>query len=98
MNMKEDKLNHLKENVSEVLELPKDIILDLPKITMIGDIQLYVENHKGIIEYSVEKIRIDINKGNLIIRGKDLSIKTIITEEIIVSGKIYSVEFNNRGV
>ncbi len=96
--MKEEKLNEIKESVSEAFELPKDIMLDLPKITMLGDVELYIENHKGIIEYSIEKIRVDINKGTLIILGKDLFIKTIITEEIIISGKIYSVEFNNRGV
>nr|WP_244270525.1 sporulation protein YqfC [Proteiniborus ethanoligenes] len=87
------KINELKSNVSEILELPKDITLDLPKITMIGNIQLYIENHKGIIEYGSTRIRINTNGGIIRIIGKKMIIKTIITEEIIIYGEIEAVEF-----
>ena len=43
---------NVKQKFSNYLDIPKDVILDLPKITVIGDIQLYVENHRGIIEYT----------------------------------------------
>ena len=33
--------------------------MDLPRITLIGNLQLFVENHKGIIEYSDSRIRIN---------------------------------------
>jgi sporulation protein YqfC len=34
------KTKEIRESVSELLELPKDIMLDLPRITLLGDIQL----------------------------------------------------------
>ncbi|QEK12359.1 sporulation protein YqfC [Crassaminicella thermophila] len=83
----------IKESVAELLELPKDIMLDLPRITLLGNLQLYIENHKGIIEYSKLKIRVNTKSGVIRITGKDLSIKTIITEEIIICGNIENVEF-----
>lgn len=89
-----NKANSIKNTVSEVLELPKDIMLNLPKITLVGKIQLYIENHKGIIEYGTEVIRINTNEGILKVYGKDLVIKNIITEEILVVGQIDSVEFS----
>ncbi len=91
-----DNINKLKRNTSEILELPKDIVLDLPKITLIGNLEMSVENHKGIIEYTDEKIRISIKDGILIILGQELSIKTILDEEIKIKGKIDSIEFDSR--
>ncbi|MCT4605277.1 MAG: sporulation protein YqfC [Marinisporobacter sp.] len=87
------KTKEIRESVSELLELPKDIMLDLPRITLLGDLQLYIENHKGIIEYSETRIRVNTKSGVIRITGKDLSIKTIVTEEIIVVGQVKNIEF-----
>jgi sporulation protein YqfC len=88
-----DRTKEIKESISELLELPKDIILDLPRITMIGNLQIYIENHKGILEYSNQRIRIHTKNGTLRIIGKNLQIKTIITEEMIITGMIDQIEF-----
>ncbi|MCG8538791.1 MAG: sporulation protein YqfC [Clostridia bacterium] len=91
--MKEAKIDRVKTNISNVLEIPKDILLDLPKITFIGNLQVNIENHKGIIEYSNETIRVKMKDGIIKVLGMDLIIKTIISEEIIISGKIASIDF-----
>ena len=87
------KINEIKSNFSDILELPKDIILDLPKITLVGNLQLYIENHKGIIEYGSLRIRVNTNAGILRILGKNMIIKNIVSEEIIIVGEIESIEF-----
>ncbi len=86
-------MENLKANISEALEIPKDILLDLPKVTFIGNLQVNIENHKGIVEYSNDNVRIKIKDGILKVSGMDLVIKTIVTEEIIISGKIASIDF-----
>ncbi|SKC79602.1 sporulation protein YqfC [Maledivibacter halophilus] len=91
--MKEDKIYNIKEKMSNILEIPKDILLDLPRITFVGNLLMSIENHKGIIEYSSEYIRIGIKDGTIKLSGIDLMIKTITAEEIIVSGKIVSIDF-----
>lgn len=85
--------DEIKKSLAEILELPKDIILDLPKIVMIGSLQIYIENHKGILEYTNNRIRINTKNGVLRIIGKNLMLKNIVTEEIIVVGEINQVEF-----
>ncbi|SCG83615.1 putative protein yqfC [Proteiniborus sp. DW1] len=87
------KINEIKSNLSDILELPKDIMLDLPKVTLVGNLQLYIENHKGIIEYGSLRIRVNTNTGILRILGKNMVIKNIVAEEIIIIGEIESVEF-----
>lgn len=88
-----NKIDEFKSNISDTFELPKDIVMDLPKISVIGNIQLIISNHKGIIEYSNETIRINTNTGVVKILGSDMYLKTILTEEIIIAGTIEKIEF-----
>lgn len=83
----------LKEKVVEMLELPKEIILNMPKLTMIGSRNLIIENYKGIIEYEDNKIRINTGIGIIKIKGERLVIKEITSEDIMVDGEIEVMEF-----
>lgn len=85
----------IKKSLAEILELPKDVMLDLPKIVIIGQLQVYVENHKGILEYTTTRIRINTKSGILRITGNNLIIKNIVMEEIVIIGNVVSVEFIN---
>jgi sporulation protein YqfC len=83
----------IKEKVSEILELPSEIILDVPKLIFIGNKNLSIENYKGIIEYSDKIIRINTNPYMIKITGQKLEIKTITAEEILILGEILTLEF-----
>ena len=90
MNSKSYKV---KEIISDALELPKDITLDLPKVIILGNDSVSIENHKGIISYKDDHIRINTSCGILTITGNRLVIKSIIQEEIIIIGKIVNIEY-----
>lgn len=83
----------LREKLSNTFELPKDIVLDVSKVIIIGTGQITVENHKGIIEYSEDLIRINTGSGIMKLCGKNLTIKMILQEEITITGDITSIEF-----
>jgi sporulation protein YqfC len=89
------KQDEIKKSIAEILELPKDILLDLPKIIMIGSLQIYIENHKGIIEYTSNRVRIHTKSGCIRIIGKDLQIKNIVIDEIVIVGEIHQVEYSD---
>lgn len=83
----------LKSFISNMLDLPQDVVLDLPRLVAMGKTQLYIENHRGIIEYTPDRIRINSTAGVIRLTGRSMSIKTIETEEILVSGQISTIEF-----
>lgn len=83
----------IKEKMSEFLELPKEIILDLPKITIYGNNNVLIENYKGIIEYENERLRINTKEGIIRVVGKKLFIKEITSEDLLIYGELTSVEF-----
>jgi sporulation protein YqfC len=90
---KEEPKISLKEKITEILELPKEIVLNMPKMTLLGSRNLIIENYKGIIEYEDDKIRINTGIGIIKINGTGLSIKEITSEDIMVDGNIEIMEF-----
>lgn len=81
------------EALAGLLEIPQDIILDLPRITMLGNKQLLVENHKGILEYTAELVRIKLNQGELAIGGVNLTLSSLQMEQILVEGTVTDVKY-----
>jgi len=82
------------QKLANVLEIPQDIVLDLPRITMLGNRQLLIENHKGIIEYTSSFVRIKLNQGELIIHGKELTLGNLQMEQILVEGTVGEIKYD----
>lgn len=83
----------IKQQISNVLEIPNDIMLDLPKIVVVGNVQVLIENHRGIVAYSSEQIRVSVSCGELEIRGQELVLRNILPEEMVIEGKIQAVSY-----
>jgi sporulation protein YqfC len=63
---------------------------------MIGQIHIYIENHRGLITFTDKELRLLLKQGQLQIRGKSFVIKTILPEEILLEGKIDQVLYINE--
>jgi len=86
----------VKRRITTTFELPRDIMLDLPSMRMMGDEELIMSNHKGIAEYTKEQVRIKTGMGMVRVAGRGLMIKEINRDEIIVVGRIEAVTFRDR--
>lgn len=79
--------------IADFFELPQEIILDLPRITLVGNMQLYIENHRGVISYDENEVRLSVNKGEVIIRGEGLQIENLLEEELLIKGMLESLSY-----
>ncbi|AEP01947.1 MULTISPECIES: sporulation protein YqfC [Heyndrickxia] len=86
---------HLQNWMLQKMDLPQDVMMDLPRITMIGQIHIYVENHRGLLTFSDKEVRLLLKNGQLLIKGRSFVIKTILPEEILLEGKIDEVLYLN---
>ncbi|EEG78034.1 sporulation protein YqfC [Dethiobacter alkaliphilus] len=82
-----------RRNLADLLELPREIILNLPRITVVGNIQCCLENHRGVIQYTSEKVRVSVNGGEIIVEGQELSIRYLGNEEIAIDGSIDIIRY-----
>jgi sporulation protein YqfC len=77
---------------AKLLDFPYDVVMDVPKITITGDLTVHIENHRGIVEYMPDKIRINSKLGLIHIYGTEMMIKEIIPERILIEGNIKRFE------
>ncbi len=86
----------MKKWMTDQMELPADVMMDLPRITMIGQIHIYIENHRGVLQFSNQELRLLLENGQLLIKGEKFVIKTILPEELLLEGKIDKVIYLNE--
>lgn len=82
--------------VSKFLEIPREVICDVPKITITGFDEVLIENFKGILEYEDFFARISTSIGNININGFNLKLNQMTDDDILVTGKIENVDLENK--
>lgn len=80
------------KKITEVLEIPPEALLNIPKITIVGKEKVHVENYTALLDYKRESVRLKYEGGVIDISGRNFEIKAIGEENIVVLGKIDSVK------
>lgn len=83
----------VKKQMVEALELPKDLFFGAVILTITGREEAIVENYKGILEYSNEKIRLQTKTCKLLLCGKNLKIDYYTNEEMKITGFINQIMY-----
>ena len=84
--------------VSKFLEIPREVIINIPKITITGFDEIMIENFKGILEYEDFFARISTSIGNININGFNLKLNQMTDDDILVSGKIENIDFEAKKI
>ncbi len=79
--------------VDKILELPKEVYSNEPKVIITGFSELVIENFKGILEYEEFFVRINTYVGIININGYNLNLENMTNDDLKVKGKIESIEF-----
>ena len=87
--------NEFGDRISDMAGVSKEIIMNIPHITLAGNREVYIENHKGILKYSEECICVMTESGILKISGRNLKIDMVRVADIFISGYFYALEFEN---
>ncbi len=87
------KLEQMKNWLTKQIDLPVDVLMDLPRITLVGQVHIYIENHRGLLVFSDKEVRLLLKHGQLLIKGQSFVIKTILPEELLLEGMIEQVTF-----
>ncbi|MPM79834.1 hypothetical protein SDC9_126876 [bioreactor metagenome] len=82
----------LLEKTAHTFDLPADAVAGLPRVELLGDRELRMENHKGILAYGREEIH--VSGGRLIVRitGTELELRAMNAGELLITGHICTVE------
>ena len=82
-----------KESFVESLKLPKDVCMGALKVTLTGNLEAWIENYKGILEYTENQVVLQAKTCQVCFEGKRLSIDYYTNEDMKISGVINCVRY-----
>ena len=82
----------MNERTARALDFPADVVFDLPVIRIEGTGWLRCENHKGLLEYTSECVRLAAAGMTVRITGSGLVIGRFGAGDMTVTGSISAVE------
>ena len=86
--------NEKAELLSERLDLPSDISVGSAKLSVYGNSKVLIENHKGILHYGENQIELNARGMTIRILGDELSISAMDKNDMLITGRILSLELN----
>lgn len=82
-----------KKALVESLNLPKDICMGAIRVTLTGSHEAWIENYRGILEYTGELILLQGKTCQVCFEGTGLSIDYYTNEDMKISGCITCVRY-----
>lgn len=79
--------------IGRLLDMSKDAVLHLPRISLFGNLQCCVENHQGVVQYTQEKIGLNAGRYRIYIEGEELVITSLSADAIYIEGRIGQVQY-----
>lgn len=95
MNPRNKRRKNRMNRFNSLLELPEEVISNKPKLTIVGFEELLIENYKSILEYEDFYIKINTHIGAININGFNLRLKEMTGDDIMVLGKIETLDFES---
>lgn len=77
---------------AELLSVPRDTLEHVPRIIIVGDLQVVIENYRAIVELTPAQIRVATGGGEVAVHGRGLVVRTIVPEQLVVEGAVDRVD------
>ena len=78
--------------LGQMCDLSRDVVAGLPVISMLGDCEVFIENYRGILEYSSEYLKV----STIRVSGSNLVIYHMNQDEILLRGRIGKVSLKGE--
>lgn len=89
----QEKIEKTRETLAKKIDFPIEVMMNVPKITIIGKNEITIENHSGIILFEREIIKVKTKLSPITINGEDFEILYIGEFTITISGKFKGIFF-----
>ena len=86
------KLSQVGQDALERLELPVNLAKGVARIELLGNREVYMDRHCGVLAYTTENI--DVNGGTVVVRfyGRELRLLVMTGQELRITGVIERIE------
>ena len=86
-------VRELPVELAERLELPEGLLPGNGRLTLSGGRQALIEGHRGILEYTPERVAVSFGREKLSITGDGLRLRAMNAGELLITGRIRAAEW-----
>ncbi len=88
-----EKQTSIADKISRSVEVPVNVLEGLPQIELLGNKEAVVEHCQGVLEYDETLVRLKTGRMTLKFTGRNLLLKSMTEDSVIVEGYFTSIEF-----
>ncbi len=81
------------EKILNSLQLPQDILRGEMRITLTGNREVWIENYRGLLEYTNQSIILQAKNCKVQFEGKALNIDYYTNEDMKLTGRLLSIKY-----
>jgi sporulation protein YqfC len=85
-----------KLNLWSQMELPGESLPGQVVVEIVGYDRVLIEHHRGVREYSRERIGVNVKFGVVTVCGTQLMLSCMNREQLVITGKIEGVMLSRR--
>lgn len=75
-------------HMEKMAEKKTGLLSKVPLVELAGRNRVLIENHMGVLAYSLEEIQVKVAYGKLVVTGQNLQLLQLNAEQLVISGNI----------
>jgi|GEM_PF-1415324 len=96
VKQKRDPIYHRRaRDIAAALDIPINALTDDPRIEVFGMSEVIVENHRGVLRYEEDNIKVNCGSMIVTIEGSDLFMKAMDAANLAISGVIRIIGYDH---
>lgn len=84
------------QKLADDADLSSEPLPGVPIVEIAGESRVLIERHCGMTEYSTERICVKVRYGCVCVCGCGLELTRMSMEQLVISGRIDSVQIQRR--
>ena len=86
-------IEYNKRKAAKLSSLPEDVVLGMPNVEIRGNSEMWIENYRGLLEYTDQLVRIQTKTGQIRVTGNHLQVDSYTNDDMKITGKIRNIEY-----
>ena len=86
-------MQKFRKKIAEAFGMPPSAVMNIPVVTVQGNISVGIENYKSVVLYTENEIYLNCGEYTVSLHGRGLCIENISSDFVSVSGDLEKIEY-----
>lgn len=92
-----EKQGSLRQKLTREQDIHAQPLPGCPIVELSGDGRVLIENHRGVAEYTGQRIEVKVKFGRIVVCGSGLEMRVMTRCQLVILGKVDTITLERRG-